>query len=93
MSAIDDVTGEDLHRLRHMLGATEDKPKSKWGYRNHYVAGGGGEAVKSMERLIAAGYVVQGRRSGTTSCFYHATEAGCKALGFSKAAIARALED
>lgn len=91
MSAIDDVTDEDLRKLRHMLGATPETPKSKWGYRNHYAAGR--NAVEGMERLVAAGYAMRGRPFGAALHFYHATEAGCKALGFTKAAIARALED
>jgi len=77
----------DMDNLRHMLGADERYRKSQWGFRNHFCAGK--SDIASMERLVAAGYVVNcGDKFGNT--YYRATTAGCKVLGFGNAAIKRA---
>ena len=79
------VTDDDMKKLRHMLGATEHRPKKNWGFRNYFAAGA--DSVPSLERLVAAGYCVRGAH------YYHATRAGCAAAGLSKAATKRAFED
>ncbi len=88
-----EVTESDIGNLRHMLGAVPGRyPKNKWGWRNHYCAPNAGEDSDSMQRLVAAGLAVQGCAQ-SNSTFYHATEAGCKAVGMSKAAIRRMMDD
>lgn len=85
-----EVTAEDLDNVRHMTGAVSNVSKRNWGYRNHYCACKEGPDMASMERLKAAGYVVQGRDQGS-SVFFHATEAGCKAIGLKPYQIKNAL--
>lgn len=82
------VTDEDLAKLRHMLGATEHRPKKDWGFRNHYAAGS--DSVQNLERLVAEGYCVRGRPY-MQAHYYHATAEGCKAAGLNKVSTARAL--
>lgn len=86
------VTSDDLLNLMHMTGADSRYPKKQWGFRNHFAASVGGEDHSSMIRLEAAGFVTPGK-AGKDLAFYHATEAGCMAIGMSKAAIKRALSD
>jgi hypothetical protein len=83
------VTPADMDLLRHMLGATKERPKKYWGFRNYFAAGG--DAVPGLERLVAAGYCIRGRPY-MTAHYYHATHEGCAAAGMSKAATKRALE-
>lgn len=87
----DELT-EDLDNLRHMLGARSDNRKHDWGYRNHYCASTNSDGHASMKRLESLGYVRQGR-SDLINTFYHATEAGCRAIGFTQKQIGRALYD
>lgn len=88
-----EVNEADMDSLRHMLGAVPGRyPKHKWGWRNHYCASNAGEDYDSMQRLVAAGLAVEGCAQ-SSSTFYHATEAGCKAVGMSKAAIKRMRSD
>lgn len=84
------VTEADLANLRHMVGAATNTPKKQWGYRNHYASGS--KDNPSMERLVAVGYAIMGKPY-QNGFYYHATEKGCKAIGLSKAAIKRALDD
>ena len=85
-----ELTTDDLAKLRHMLGATQHRPKKNWGFRNYYAAGTGD--VPSMERLVSAGYCVRGQPY-MDAHYYHATRDGCAAAGLSKAATTRAFED
>jgi hypothetical protein len=81
---------EDMENLRHMLGATERRPKKNWGFRNYFAAGR--DHVASMERLVAAGYCTRGAPY-MDAHYYHATREGCAAAGLSKAATKRVFED
>lgn len=83
------VTDDDMHSLRHMLGVSEHKRKSSWGYRNYFAAGAG--QIASMERLVSAGYATRGGSCGSLT-YYHATEVGMDMIGMSKAAKRRAKE-
>lgn len=83
------VTVDDVSKLRHMLGMRSHIARRSWGYRNHYAPGP--DDVSAMERLVSAGLVARGRPYQGAH-FYHATEAGCRAAGLSKAATRRALE-
>jgi len=86
----DVLDAEDYHNLRHMLGASEGKPKNKWGFRNYFAAGIGRQ-TEQMEKLLNLGFVEKGTTKGDIT-MYFATESGCKKIGFNKAAITRALE-
>lgn len=86
------LTAADLDNLRHMLGARSDNRKHDWGYRNHFCASTRGEDYESMVRLERHGFVKMGRRN-LLNIYFHATEEGCKALGFNEKQINRALYD
>jgi hypothetical protein len=83
-----DLDKNDLDNLTHMLGAQSHIPKRDWGYRNFYAASLGD--VPNMEKLIAAGLVIKGRKY-CDSHYYHATEKGCKQAGLNQKQIIRAL--
>lgn len=78
----------DLEKLRHMLGATDRYPKSKWGFRNHYCCGM--QDWPAMSRMVQAGLVRSGD-SLLSSLYFHATALGCRAAGLGAAGIRRAL--
>lgn len=83
---------EHERKLRHMLGAEHHYRKNQWGFRNHYAAGTNSTAHHELNEMAALGLVKQGRTT-ENMVFFHATEAGCKAIGLTKAQIARAFED
>lgn len=85
------ITDQDIANLKHMLGADFRYKKSQWGFRNHYCSGKHGDAYNSMQRLLKAGYVIEGINQ-ETNIFYHATEEGCKAIGFNKKQISNAMD-
>lgn len=86
-----EITKSDMDNLRHMLGAVPRRyPKHKWGWRNYFLAARTGEVHESMQRLVSAGLAEQGADMSSTGVYYHATTAGCEAVGMSKAAIKRA---
>lgn len=78
----------DLDNLRHMLGIKQSRGRRDWGFRNYFNSTESGPDYESMKRLETMGFVVQGRR-----CYWHATEAGCKAVGMNDKEIKRALHD
>jgi hypothetical protein len=84
-------TVDDMRKLRHMLGATDQYKPRDYGFRNYY-ATSGGEATEAMERLVAAGLAEKGGSSPHMT-YYHATRKGCEFIGFTKAQIARAFEE
>lgn len=79
----------DLNKLRHMLGATKHHPKTKWGFRNHYLCNV--QDREAMERLVAAGLARAGEQLLRTQ-YYHATKDGCRAAGLDRSGIVRAME-
>ena len=81
----------DFAKLQHMLGAVKQYPKSKWGWRNYYAAGGG-QQHEAMQRLVAAGLATAGRAANEMT-YFHATRLGCRAAGLDGAGIKRAMED
>lgn len=87
----DAIMPGDFAKLQHMLGAVKQYPKSKWGWRNYYAAGGG-QAHEAMQRLVAAGLVTAGRAANEMT-YFHATRLGCRAAGLDGAGIKRAMED
>ena len=80
----------DLDNIRHMTGAQARYKKIQWGFRNHFCAGKNGDDFESMQRLLCAGYVVEGIEQ-EHSIFFHATEKGCKAIGMKPAQIKNAM--
>lgn len=83
-----------IDHLRHMLGATEHKRKSSWGYRNQFCAEINYTDHVTMLEMVAAGLVTPGRIINQgKDMYFHATIAGCEAIGLSKAAIKRAFDD
>ena len=87
----DAIMPGDFAKLQHMLGAVKQYPKSKWGWRNYYAAGGG-QAHEAMQRLVSAGLAAAGRAANEMT-YFHATRLGCKAAGLDGAGIKRAMED
>ncbi|MBV6321933.1 hypothetical protein [Duganella violaceipulchra] len=74
---------EDLAILRHMVGATDHHPRSRWGFRNEYLCNH--RDKPSMGRLMLAGFVIAGDAmlvlSPSDLRYFHATAAGCKLAG------------
>lgn len=83
------ISEKDLDNLRHMLGVGSHIAKNKWGYRNYFAATG--DQCMEMERLVTAGLAERGWHSNDIT-YYHATIAGCDAIGLGKAAKRRAFE-
>lgn len=75
-----DISAEDMSNLRHMLGVARNVPKKQWGYRNYYASSV--SDMPSMRRLEVAGLVRRGRPY-EDAYYFHATEAGCLAVGLS----------
>lgn len=80
----------DMEILRHMLGMRMDKAKRDWGYRNYFNSCEGHSDMPSLLRLEAAGLI---KRSTSDVNYWHATEAGCKAIGLNAAQIKRAFAE
>ncbi len=78
----------DVHCLRHMLGACLDRPRKEWGFRNYFCADASGADRESMERLLKLGLVSQGER-GEFHSYYHATKMGMDLVGIPGKADAR----
>ena len=87
----DAIMPGDFAKLQHMLGAVEQYPKCKWGWRNYFAAGSG-QQHEAMQRLVAAGLATAGRAANQMT-YFHATRLGCKAVGLDGAGIKRAMED
>lgn len=81
----------DIDNIRHMTGSDSRYTRKQWGFRNHFCASKSGGDYESMIRLEKSGYVVRGREQ-EESIFFHATEKGLKAIGFTKKQIENALE-
>ncbi len=91
MTGLGDVTVEDVKKLRHMLGATDQYKKSQYGFRNYYAVSGG-DSMEAMDRLVKSGLATKGQ-SSTNMTYYHATVSGCELIGFTKAQITRTFKD
>lgn len=87
----DAIMPGDFAKLQHMLGAVQQYPKSKWGWRNYFAAGSG-QQHEAMQRLVAAGLATTGRAANEMT-YFHATRLGCRAAGLDGAGIKRAMED
>lgn len=87
----DAIMPGDFAKLQHMLGAVQQYPKSKWGWRNYFAASSGHQH-EAMQRLVSAGLAAAGRAANEMT-YFHATRLGCKAAGLDGAGIKRAMED
>ena len=88
-----ELSEDDINNLRHMLGAEPGRyKKANWGFRNYYSTGGAGSTHERLLRMESLGLLVK-RVASERTVFFHATEAGCLAVGLKKAQIRRALED
>ncbi|QKY08753.1 hypothetical protein [Janthinobacterium lividum] len=87
----DAIMPGDFTKLQHMLGAVQQYPKSKWGWRNYFAAGSG-QQHEAMQRLVVAGLATAGRAANEMT-YFHATRLGCKAAGLDAAGIRRAMEN
>ena len=76
---------QDLDLLRHAVGADSKTP----GYRNYFEAADCDNI--GWLRLTRAG-LAEYRGPVEHGFWYRVTEAGCRAIGLSKAAIRRAME-
>lgn len=76
--------------LRRMLGM-EEEPRRAWGCRNFYAVGRGGYEVARLRGMEQAGLIRQGTMTDHR-IFFHATEAGCRAVGLNEEQRRRALE-
>ena len=80
----------DLENLRHMLGIASNTKPRDYGYRNYFNTSADTPDGKSMQRLVDLGLVVRNQRNGD---YWHATEAGCKAVGLNDKQTRKALND
>ena len=78
--------------LTHMLGASKHHKKSSHGFRNYFCAEVSSDTYKVLRQMAFLGLVREGRKiNQDRDQYFIATEAGCKAIGLSKAATKRAL--
>lgn len=90
IDTVEPVQPRDMECLKHMLGIQSNIRKVMWGYRNRFCSAPGSDDYESMQRLESAGLVERGRNIGDMVTF-HATQAGCEAVGLSKRQIANAM--
>jgi len=91
-----DVVISDVQRriLEHMLGCGSDIGQKNRGYRNHYFVNLAGQEISEFNEMFAKGLLTRGRMSNDKKFqYYHATRAGCKAIGMTPSEIIRALSD
>lgn len=91
-AAIAAIPPDDFAKLQHMLGASAEYPKGRWGWRNYYCAAVGAP-IDAMRRLVAAGLATEGHSQPDGTTFFRATIPGCKAAGLDRAGIKRAMKD
>ena len=79
--------------LRHTVGAEPHTPRAQRGYRNHYCISIGSNDRQALLAMVDAGLMTAGEMvSKGTIQYFHATRAGCEAIGLDKSAIDRAFE-
>lgn len=86
------LTPEQIQILQHTLGADSRYKKSQWGFRNQYCTR---PDDIELNKLVDMGLMNKGPASKLLGgdCYFWATEAGCKAIGFTKKQIAKAMEE
>lgn len=92
MTTIKNLSASQIQKLTHMTGAGKEIPKRQRGYRNYFCSNNTGSDFDELQDMASKGYVTQG---GTTEhyVYFHATEAGLKAIGFDSKKINKCLND
>ena len=87
LQKITEPTPKELELLRHMLGT-----ESKWpGYRNYFCAEIGSADYSDLMAMCVSGLAERGRTANKgRDQYFVATEAGCRAVGLTKAGMKRA---
>lgn len=82
-----------INLLQHTLGAGTRYRKSQHGFRNLFCAGVDSDDDRTFQEMVSHGLARQGPLiNDGDSRIYHATLAGCHAIGLHKAAIKRAFQ-
>lgn len=91
MSKIEELTKEQKEILQHTLGADSRYKKTQWGFRNRYCCRSDN---KLLNELVDLGLMKKSLPSELIGgdCYFWATEQGCKAIGFTKKQILKAME-
>jgi hypothetical protein len=76
--------------LRHTVGAEPHTPRAQRGYRNHYCISIGSNDHQALLAMVEAGLMTAGELVSNGTQYFHATKAGCEAIGLDKSAIDRA---
>lgn len=77
-----------------MLGIRAGVKRAHWGYRNFYCANILSNQHDELCEMAAIGLVVPGAFiSGGAYQYFHATRAGCEAVGLNESATRKALHD
>ncbi len=84
------ITAGQKRILKHMLGM-DGEPRRVWGYRNYYAAGRDGIVLSRLRGMEKDGLIRQGAVTNSR-IYFHATEAGCRAVGLNEEQRRRALE-
>lgn len=87
----DDITSDDMNRLRHAVGMHHGVATEKWGYRNFYCSPKEGPERESMMRLHRAQLVMLHREMENYT-YFEVTRAGCRRAGLTVEQTERALD-
>ena len=87
----DDITPEDMNRLRHALGVQNGISAEQWGYRNFYCSPKTGPEKDSMMRLHEAELVMLYREMPNFT-YFEATRAGAERVGLNDEQTERAFK-
>ena len=84
------ITEIEKQILMTMLGG--HRPKWRRGYRNRYLASTEGMSHQHLLAMERMGLVFAGKFLSEKNLCWHATESGCRELGFNDDEIALAME-
>lgn len=88
-----DLTNEQRDLLRHTLGVHSGIKPRDYGYRNRFQATVGSDNYQALTELVTLGLMIKGGTANEgRQQWFHATEAGCRALDFNAKQIANAME-
>ena len=86
------LTDRQTNLLSHSVAANARRGRE--GYRNHFAATISSPAYNEFIMMVKEGFAVSGQQiNNSTMQYFHVTKKGCEAIGMSKAATKRALED
>ena len=72
-----DLTAAEKHVLVHTLTGSS---RAGTVYRNFFAAHPGHADMASIERLVAAGLMIAGRKFDEDGCYFHCTRAGAAVI-------------